>query len=411
MTAESRGDGLPALAEYEDPPAPRRRRPAPKANPFFRFVFPLIIAALGIWVFLLWREGTKAVLDSTDGELIEIVTDPEAPGYEAFVDPTPTLLVAHVDTDGGLVGVTVLARTLLDNGGQVVLLGADLAADGSSGPTLAERWRSGGIDALEADLGGLFGFGFLETEVVDAVSLERQLTLVQPIPIDLLDDLVTTDADGQADVFLASGGQQIDGASAAAVYGWRNPGEFEANRTERQLDLWQSWILRLAEASEPATVTAAQPDGLPAYLRVLAVGQVDVQILPAVPEGATGETATYALDADGQAWLSDVADRMVPLPVSPVGNPFPSIRLLDGTGERATRDAALGVLADLTEVLVFGNASEFGIERTTITYHRPDVEEAATVLGEELGGEVVFSDEPDQPVDLTVVIGTDWEAP
>ena len=411
MTTEHRAEGPPVLAEYEEPAVSRRRRPAPKANPLFRFVFPVIIAALGVWVFLLWREGTKAVLDSTDGELIEIVTDPDAPGYEAFVDPTPTLLVAHVDADGGLVGVTVLARTLLDNGGQVVLVGADLAADGSGGPTLAERWRSGGIDALEADIGGLFGFGFLEAEVVDAVGLERQIALVEPLPIDLLDDLITAGPEGQASTFLAAGGQQIDGAAAAALYGWRNPGEFEANRTERQLDVWESWLLQLGEAADPAAVTSSQPDGLPAYLRVFAVGQVDVRILPAVPGGTAGEIATYSLDDSGQVWLAEVADRMVPLPVSPMGDPFPTIRLLDGTGDRVTREAALRALADLAEVLVFGSAPEFGVGPTTVTYHRPDVEEAAIALAEELGAGVVFSDEPDQPVDLTVVIGTDWEAP
>ena len=59
------------LDEYEEPSGPTRRRPAPKANPFFRFVFPVLIVALGVAVLLLWREGTKAVLDRTDGTVVE----------------------------------------------------------------------------------------------------------------------------------------------------------------------------------------------------------------------------------------------------------------------------------------------------------------------------------------------------
>ena len=93
VDAEGGGD------DVEPSPAPlrRRRRPAPKAHVFWRFVFPVLVIAAGVAVLLLWRAGTKSVLDSTDGREVEIVTDPGAPGYVAFVDPTPTLLVAHTD--------------------------------------------------------------------------------------------------------------------------------------------------------------------------------------------------------------------------------------------------------------------------------------------------------------------------
>ena len=103
----------------------RRRRPAPKASPFWRFLFPLLVVAAGVAVFVLWREGTKSVLDSIDGREVELVVDPAEPGYEAFVDPTPTLMVVHTE-QGALVGVTVLAQTALEAGGSGVLLAADL---------------------------------------------------------------------------------------------------------------------------------------------------------------------------------------------------------------------------------------------------------------------------------------------
>jgi len=410
LRPESATQGDPSLSEYVEPARSRRRRPAPKANPFFRFLFPLIIIALGAWVFLLWREGTKAVLDSTDGEVIEIVTDPDAPGYEVFVDPTPTLLVVHLEDDR-LVGVTVLARTLLDNGGQGVLLGADFAIDGAAGTTLAQHWQQGGITSLEAEVGGLFGFGFTETDLVPADELARFLELVEPIPLNVLDDLVAVDGDGTTSVFLGSGGQLIGAADAARVYGWRNPGEFEANRTERQLDVWQSWIQEIAGADDPAAAALSLPDGLSPYLLGFAVGRFDLQLAPAIPAGSTADSAVYVLDDAGEAWLADLADRMVPLPVAPAGTSVPTIRLLDGTGSPATREAALAVLVDLAEVAIFGNATEFGLETTRLLHHRPESEAVAIELGAAIGAEVVFSDEPDQPVDLTVVIGTDWETP
>ena len=119
----------------------KRRVPAPKANPFWRFVFPLVLVGFALASFQLWRTGTRAVLNSTDGTVVEVVSDPAAPGYQAFAVPTPTMLTLHTD-DGELVGVTVLARTLLDNGGQLVLVSADLAADGMGDPTLAEVYAA-----------------------------------------------------------------------------------------------------------------------------------------------------------------------------------------------------------------------------------------------------------------------------
>ena len=398
------------LDEYEEPNPPNGRRPAPKANPFFRFVFPVVIIASGLAVFLLWREGTKAVLDSTDGTVLEIVTDPGQPGYEVFVDPTPTMLLVHLD-DGELVGLTVFAATLLDNGGHAVLVGADVASDGIDGPTFAQRWRTGGMDAVERDLGAMFGFGFVETDAIETPELAQLLSLSEPFPINLLDPLVEVNEDGRTMVFLRAGGQQLDGDAGAELYRWRNPSEFEANRTERQLDLWKSWLAMVGSAADPLLVTLPHDFGLSPFLRALAAGRADLQILPVVPDSGEAEAAVYSLDDRGREWLADMSDRMVPLRISPIGFPIPTLRLLDGTGDPAVRDSALEALADLSEIRVLGNTAEFGAVATVVTHHRAEAAAAASVIAKELGAQVVFSDEPDQPVDLTVVIGTDWEAP
>ncbi len=398
------------LDEYEEPNPPNGRRPAPKANPFFRFVFPVVIIASGLAVFLLWREGTKAVLDSTDGTVLEIVTDPGQPGYEVFVDPTPTMLLVHLD-DGELVGLTVFAATLLDNGGHAVLVGADVASDGIDGPTFAQRWRTGGMDAVERDLGAMFGFGFVETDAIETPELAQLLSLSEPFPINLLDPLVEVNEDGRTMVFLRAGGQQLDGDAGAELYRWRNPSEFEANRTERQLDLWKSWLAMVGSAADPLSVTLPHDFGLSPFLRAFAAGRADLQILPVVPDSGEAEAAVYSLDDRGREWLADMSDRMVPLRISPIGFPIPTLRLLDGTGDPAVRDSALEALADLSEIRVLGNTAEFGAVATVVTHHRAEAAAAASVIAKELGAQVVFSDEPDQPVDLTVVIGTDWEAP
>jgi len=384
----------------------KRRVPAPKANPFWRFIFPIVLVGLAVASFQLWRTGTKAVLDSTDGTVVEVVSDPDAPGYQAFAVPTPTMLTLHID-DGELVGVTVLARTLLDSGGQLVLVSADLAADGEGDPTLAEVYVAEGAPGVERSVGALFGFGFLEVLEIDTVSLGRLLELAEPLAFNLLDDLISIDADG-TEVWMERGGTLLDGDVAADVYRWRNPGEVDANRNERQVDLWESWLASVAAADDLVAATLPFDDGLSPYLRALASGQSDIQLLPAVPIDG-GSAPTYVLDDNATTWLAEIADRMVPLPIPAPGVDVATVRLLDGIGDHAVAGDARAVVARLSELVIVGNATEFGLATTTVAYHDEASASLAEALAAQLNAEVAADLRLDEPVDLTVTIGNDWE--
>ena len=152
-------------------------------------------------------------------------------------------------------------------------------------------------------------------------------------------------------------------------------------------------------------------EGLSAYLKAFAVGQRDLQLAPARPADPNEAQPVYVFDDAGRAWLADVAERMTPLPIAPIGSDLPSVRLLDGTGDRRIAQEALDVVVRLSEVEIFGNATEFGLSQTTVSYHDPAGADAAADLASSLGGLAQFDPRPDDPVDLTVVIGTDWEAP
>ena len=414
---------LDAPSEHETEMIPqlprrRRRRPAPKANPFWRFVFPLLVVGAGIAVFALWRVGTKSVLDSTDGREVELVVDPAAPGFEAFVDPTPTMLVVH--TDGGeLVGMTVLAQTALEEGGSGVLLASDLLVvhegdDGEEVPELLSvAWSDGGMERVEFLAEQLFGFGFVETIELDVDGLTGFLRLIEPVPYLLSDDLVVQRADGSIDVWLARGRKDLDGDVAAQIYGFRNPGEADANRVLRQIRLWDSWLESIARAEDPMLVTLPFDEGLPPYLRSLGVGVDDLVILPMEPVGLDPlQPPFYILEElSGRDWLDDRVLDMVPLPISPKSAVRPTVRLLDGTGDPANRDrSSAEVVAAGGVISVIGNAETFGIAETTVLYHRPEVADQAESVAIALGVEAELVDDVEQPTDLTVTIGLDWAA-
>ncbi|NCG22731.1 MAG: hypothetical protein GWP47_01170 [Actinobacteria bacterium] len=389
----------------------RRRRPAPKANLFWRFIFPLMVAGAGIAVLLLWEAGTKAVLDSTDGEEFAIVTDPAAPGFEAFVDPTPTMLLVH--TDGGqLSGVTVLSQTALDNGGTAVLLPADLFVDvaGVAATHLSEAYTAGGADAVEMLVAELFGFGFLERAELDTAQLREWMRLVEPIPFDLLDDLLHVNEAGDTEVWLARGRMDLAGEVAAQIYGFTNPGESDANRIERQLDLWVSWLDTVGRADDLAAATLSFDEGLSSFLRSLGAGTEDVSILAADVVITAEGASSFTLNASQWERLAEIARAMVPVPIAPPLSERSSVRLLNGTDDPRVLDEAMDVLINLEITIgVIGNASEFGVEKSSVTYHRTEAQADAERVAAVLRTVAILAENVDQPVDLTIVIGVDWE--
>ena len=389
----------------------RRRRPAPKANPFFRFVFPVLVLAAGIVVLFLWREGTKAVLDTTDGRDVSLPTDPTEPGFLAFATPTPTMLIAHVDETDSLIGVTVLARTALERGGSLVTLSPDLLVTPAVGEPvfLGETYAREGIVGLEGVVGELFGFGFTDDSmVIDPAGLEAWFELVEPVPFRLDDDLVELDGEGVERVVIEAGAREFDAATLAAVYRWKNPDEVDANRFTRQDLIWRAWLDQIRAAEDLLAATLPFDDGLPPYLRSLGTGVADLSIAPMAPVGFDPLNPIYSIPDARAGWAAEKALEMVPLPIGHRPGARPTVQVLDGTGDTASRDRLLPTLvAAGAEISIIGNAPEFGVTETVVAYHQTQFEARAVAFGEAIGAGVVFDDDPSQPVDLTVTIGTD----
>ncbi len=407
------GEGVELQELEEDAPKRRRRRrrPAPKANTFWRFLFPAIVVGAGIAVLLLWEAGTKAVLDSTDGEEITVVTDPQAPGFEAFVEPTPTMLLVHTDA-GQLSGITVLSQTALDKGGTAVLLSADLVvdADGVEATYLSDAYDAGGVEAVEILVAELFGFGFLDRAELDTAQLREWMRLVEPIPFNLLDDLVQINDAGEVEVWLARGRKDLDGEVAAQIYGFTNPGESDANRIERQLDLWVSWLDTIDRAEDLTAATLPFDDGLSPFLRSLGAGTEDVSILAADAVTVAETESFFTLNAGQIERLAEIARSMVPVPIAPPLSDRSSVRLLNGTDDAGIRDDAMDLLIDLEITIgVIGNALEFAVTETTVTYHRLEAKADADRAAAAFGTVARLAENVDEPVDLTIVIGADWE--
>ena len=405
----------------------RRRRPAPRAHGFWRFGYPVLIVAAGVAVLLLARAGGKAVLDSTTVRVEEEVRLGEGdPGFVEFLAPTPTLLAAHTHR-GQLIGVSFMARNAVGDGGGIVLMSPELLVASpeenlEDGEFLNALYSQGGLDALEFAVERMLGLGFDEVIEVTAEAMAALIQRAEPLPYLLSDDLTEVGADGLQRVVFEAGRHELSAADAARIYSFRNPGEADVNRVERQRLLWESWLGVIGRADDLDSVTQSFPGGLWPYVRSLGGETSVVEVVPMSPVAVDPKSPPfYVLGDEGWSWLSERALELVPWPHQPKSFWRPRVQLLDGIGDASARefllaDAAVEVIRAGGVVTVMGNVDEFGVETTQFAYHRPELlsDELTNLMALELGVQMTYvelGESVPEVVDITVTVGRDRMAP
>ena len=400
---------------------PRRRQPAPKANFFWRFGFPAVVVAAGVAVLVLANEGGRAVLNRTVETVYEeVVLQPDEPGYLELVAVTPTLLSLHTH-EGELSGVALMARTGIDAGGGVVLLPADLllvpsGATAEDVELLGDAYVRGGADAVERAAETLLGIGFDQVVELSTESLAEAMAPAAPLPYLLADDLAANGADGTVQAVYEAGRHDLAAADAAVVYSLRNSNEADVNRVQRQRAMWLSWLDVVARADDPAAVLPALSP-LEPFLQALGAATAVVEVPPLQSVAwDPGAPPRYLLGEEGQEWLRAEVLELVPRPRQPEWFPRPRVRLLDGTGDPAVRDALVDdIIAAGGVVTVIGNAAEFGVDTTQFAYHREELvrDPITNSIAIELGVDMALIelDETTPDVaDITVTVGSDQAA-
>lgn len=401
------------------PPRPRRR------TPLWAWALPLLSVMAAVAIPGLWYYGFSAVRDATDGTLQRNVTDPLAPGFEAIVEPSSTLLAFGTDEAGSLAWAAVLALGTADEGGSVLLVPPETLVFSVDGERPLAELFAESADLAVGGLAILSDMGFGAVEVLDPAQLASLVEPLGGVEMTLADPLVRVGAgsaaagegsaeggevvDGAAperEVVRPAGSVTLDGAEFAEVLTWSNPGESPVNRLLRQEVAWTAWLEALAAVPDAALVLPGETDvGMVRFLRGLASGTNLILEVPGAPvAGDDGEL--YA--ADGAAVRALLLD-MVPFPAPAFPGDRPRVRLLDGrpAAERLLSDASTLVSAR-AEIVIIGNASSFGREATVIEYHNEDAEQWARSLSDALGaGQVVAATSPEPVIDITVILGQD----
>ena len=393
----------------DTPPDDDRRRLAPPLPAGWRWGFPTLLVVALVWAVVLLVDGLSTVLDSEGGETREAVTDPSAPGFEAFVEQTWSMLVVTEDGDGGLVQVAVVAATdRAGGGGTILLVPPELMAQGceASPCRLAERHREGGIDHVRETVTRL-----LEVEVTAAVLMtpDRWTSLAgpaSPVSVDLPIDLVATASDGTTVVRFPAG--RVDVAPSDVVDLLAFPDDADGlGRLERQSAWWAAWLVRVGIGDPSENLPNLELE-LVDLMALVAGGSVRLADLP----WTAVETDLGSQLVTDKGMVADLAVQMFPFPIPLVPGQRPTVRLLNGTGDPSLGSPARErVLRAGVDLAVVGNYRHDGVIQTRVVYRDLALTGVANNLTAALGGGTLFDEKVSPVTDLTVIIGADfWSA-
>lgn len=389
MTAPTDDRVEPVLGRHFD-----RERRGPSRR--WMTVFSSLLAAALVAAGGLTYVGVKTVRESRAGKSVATVTDPTLPGFEAFLEPTPTLLVLH-SSGKTLLSAAVLALNSGDAGGSVLLVPpATQLGDGDGAFTLGTVAALGGsTDAIVPGLQDLLGIGLSEVVVVDDARWAELLAPVAPLALD------NPDAVGD----FPAGSLSLAPEQVGPYLEARGEGESDLARLFRQQLFFESWADAVAASTDPGAVPGEVDSGIGRFVRGLAAGPRRVATLP-VDETPLAEGTRLDVDRDA---LTELLPTLVPFPTASRPGGRTRVRLLDGTGDaQHVLTAAPLIVPAGSEIVVVGNADRFDYDTTEIRYHDPVLKGAAEELQAALGaGRVVDDARQTDAFDVTIVLGPD----
>jgi hypothetical protein len=384
-----------------------------------RWTFIGAMAVLVLAIPVLTYVGIQAVGESNAGEEIGVETDSTKPGYEASVDPTPTMMVTQTDGAGTVTGVTVLSLNT-NGGGNLTFFPAgtelELPFTETGRATLTEIYTGtevltgAGQSGLEQRVETLLVAAMSEN--VEILSDEQWATLLAPIGPLTIDNPValnTTDAFG-GPVAFAQGPIQVPPEQIGLYVNVRGVEENDLNRLERQQAFWTAWLAAVKGSTDPNAVPGETDKGLGRFVRDLAKGEPSYNTLPVTPVPIPGVGATDSnLYLPDQAAVDELVAATIPFPVG-VGRL--RARVLDGTGTEGTAAAAAQVIVPAgAEIAIVGNAESLDHETTVLRYYDPAERDQAQRLLDALGGgRLELRETVTDNVDVTVIVGRDFDA-
>ena len=387
------------------PAAPTRGRP--ERRPVWSWLLPLMSLGLAAFIPLLVWYAVSAILDSTDGTVQEVVTDPNAPGYEATVNPSPSHMVLSLDPAGDLSMVTILSLGSNDVGGTVLHIAPETVLSGNPNfDRIIDAYRLEGVERTRRVVANLMDVNVDDLTVLDQAQWELLTSPAGAIPVDIDTSLTELGDDGPVVVYPA-GNVIVTPSDVSAFLGWVNPGEHPIDRSARFEAFWQAWLARITASDDPNIIPGERDSGIGRFLRGIATANPLIEVPLGTPVTLESDVPGTQIDILG---LRQFVAEMIPFPLPASPGDRPTVKLLDGVGGLdLAGDYTPPIVRNRGRVITIGNVTpEFGVEQTSVVYHDRQWEAEALAIAEALGAtEINFANVDDVVFDVTVIIGED----
>lgn len=324
---------------------------------------------------------------------------------EAGAKASAPVLIAQQDAKGNAASLVLLVPAARDKGGTIVLIPPGAMAEVASLglQPVGQALGLGGQQRLDATVENLLGATIGTTVVLDDTRLAE---LVQPagaLSVRIEKRVEQVGATGQVDILYEPGLQQVQPADVPALLSVKGDGS-DLDRLVRHQRFFEAWLARLKTL--PSAVPA-QPPALHAAVLALLNGPITTNVLPVRSLGTTEDGELYQVDQTG---LRAMVGTVFPGP-RPGASVRPRVQILNGTGAVGLAQQVADKLVPAgVEVKLTGNAGRLDYLQTEIVFYDRKDQAVAERVQKALGvGRLVLSRNPIDVVDVTVIVGRDYQ--
>jgi len=315
--------------------------------------------------------------------------------------PSSAVLVQR-DAQGGAASVTLLVANPSSGGGHIVFVPpatmTEIPSFGLDG--VGKALSLGGPSLLQVTLENLVGVPLPPAILVADPQLAGFVQAAGPLDVNVPTRVEQTDNSGNVNVLWDAGPDTLAPADVPRFLSTRGDGN-DLSRLVRHQTFWTAWLAKVAH--DPSVANALPPD-LARVVRQLAIGGVRYQILPvqAVDAGSGGDEVYKVRQADLDGLMTQLLPGVPPARIR--------VQVLNGTGGiGASPKVAASLVPVGGRVVLSGNANSFAYAQTQIVFYDRSQQQAAERVRQALGtGRLVLSRQPLDVVDVTVVIGRDF---
>lgn len=316
------------------------------------------------------------------------------------------VLLAQQQGAGPAVSLTVLVPAADGKGGTLVLIPpgtmTEVVALGLE--PVGRSLDLGGPSRLRATVENLLGASLGEVSVMNDDGFAAMLRPVGPLNVRLGRAVEQVDKSGRVEVLFQAGQNRIEPEAVAGFLAAKGRGN-DLERLARHQAFWDAWLAALK--SQPAAAPT-QPSSLATAFTALVGGPVRTRVVPVESFGTSPE--------DGELYKVRAAElkRMVtasfPAAAKQGAQARPRVQILNGTGAVGLADSVRNSLGAPFDVRLTGNAASFSHDETEIVFYARNKQAMAEKVRRALGvGTLVFSRRPLDVVDVTIVVGKDFQ--